>query len=139
MLLAIGATGVALLGVGTISDTVDAASTSKAVTIAVTPNAIITGDAVLIYGQLNGSDRSGRKIVLHVRPSSASVAAFEARTVTDAVGFYEFAIPEGAAPTNRRWFVTSPGGVRSRTVRELVASALTLAASSRTPERPSTP
>jgi hypothetical protein len=109
------------------SGTVSAASSTGSLTINVTPNPIGTGDAVLVYGQLNATGPGSRKIVLHVRVNPASAFTIVQTGDTDAEGFYKFT--EGAVETNRSWFVTAPGGVRSPIVHERVASGVTLAAS----------
>ena len=113
------------------SAVVRAAPASGRVTIDATPNPIITGDAVLIYGQLNTTDPGGKKIVLHQRIDPASTFTTAQTTVTDTAGFYEFAETAGGVTTNRSWFVTSPAAANqpSRTVHELVTGALTLASS----------
>jgi hypothetical protein len=103
-------------------------------TIHATPHQILAGEAVLVYGQLNGADSAGKKIVLDSRASSLVPATVVQTTTTNAEGFYEFTLPEGTVTTDQRWYVTSPGGIHSRAVREPVASELTLAASSSTGE-----
>ncbi len=112
----------------------EATRAGTTLTIAATPHQILSGEAVLVYGQLNGADSAGKKIVLDSRASSLVPATVVQTTTTDSEGFYEFALPEGAVTTDQRWYVTSPGGIHSRAVRELVASELTLAASSSTGE-----
>jgi hypothetical protein len=101
-------------------------------TINATPNPITTGDAVLIYGQLNQAKPGHKLIILYHRVNPASTFSVVQTTLTDATGFYEFTRAEGVVTTNRSWFVRSPGpgNAHSRTVHERVAGALTLAANS---------
>jgi hypothetical protein len=98
-------------------------------TIAVTPNPIISGEGVLIYGQLNTSNRAGRTIVLYHRINPASVFTVISTTKTTSTGFYEFTRAEGVVLTNRNWFVRAPGlpgNIHSRTVHERVAAEVSL-------------
>ncbi len=101
-------------------------------TINATPNPIIAGESVLIYGQLNGSNPRGQTIRLYhgVNPSHAFTLI--GTTTTNALGFYEFTRPDGIVTTNRSWFVRAPalpGNVHSRTVNERVAALVSLTAS----------
>ena len=114
---------------------VRAAATSGRVTINATPNPIITGDAMLIYGRLNTAHPGGKKIVLHQRIDPTSTFTTAQTTVTSTTGFYEFTETAGVT-TNRSWFVSSPaaGSQHSRTVHEHVTAALTLASSAATGE-----
>ena len=133
--LLVGTVIAALVGAFS-SGVVRAAPTSRRVTINATPNPIVTGDAVLIYGQLNTAHPGGKKIVLHQRIVPAAAFTTAQSTVTDTAGFYEFAESAGGVTTNRSWFVSSPavGSQHSRTVHELVTSELTLASSAATGE-----
>lgn len=100
-------------------------------TISATPNPIITGDAVLIYGQLNTPHPAGQTIVLYHRVNPAKHFSVIGSTTTNAQGFYEFTREEGVVLTNRSWFVRAPalpGNIHSRTVHEAVAAALSIAA-----------
>ncbi|HEV3056250.1 MAG TPA: hypothetical protein VGX45_16430, partial [Solirubrobacteraceae bacterium] len=102
------------------------------VTIAATPNPILSGEAVLIYGQLNGSNHSGQTINLYHRVNPAHSFTLIGTTQTLANGFYEFTRAEGVVTTNRSWFVTAPnlsGNIHSRTVSERVAALVSLMAS----------
>jgi hypothetical protein len=101
-------------------------------TINATPNPIIAGESVLIYGQLNGSSPSGQTIRLYHRVNPSHVFTLIGTTTTDALGFYEFTRPDGIVTTNRSWFVRAPalpGNVHSRTVDERVAALVSLTAS----------
>ncbi len=99
-------------------------------TINASPNPIIAGEGVLIYGQLKGSDAGGQTIRLyhHVaggRPGYSVVST----TTTVSNGYYEFTRAEGIVDTNRDWFVRGPDGSHSRTIQEHVAALVTIAAS----------
>ena len=101
-------------------------------TINATPNPIISGDGVLIYGQLNGANSGGQTVVLFHRVNPAGSFTRIGATKTNVQGFYEFTRAEGVVLTNRSWFVRAPlrtGNVHSRTVHERVAAALSIAAS----------
>ncbi|MGA2805947.1 MAG: hypothetical protein ABSF89_16420 [Acidimicrobiales bacterium] len=102
---------------------------SAVLTINATPDPIFAGDGVLIYGQLNGAEPDGKTVVLHRQLGPGGIFATEGSTFTNAEGFYDFARDEGIVTTTRSWYVTSPGGLRSRTVHESVAALITLAAS----------
>jgi hypothetical protein len=104
-------------------------------TIAATPNPIVAGDAVLIYGQLNTTNPGGQTIVLYHRVNPAPYFTVVGTTKTDSTGFYEFNRPQNpltdlsVVQTNRNWFVRAPGlpgNVHSRTVHERVAAEVTL-------------
>jgi hypothetical protein len=102
-------------------------------TINATPNPIIAGEGVLIYGQLKGTDIAGKTIVLfhHISDSGTGYSRIGS-TTTDSHGFYEFTRAEGIVETNRSWFVRlgATPGVHSRTVHERVAALVSIAASS---------
>ena len=101
-------------------------------TINSTPNPIISGDGVLIYGQLNGANSGSQTIVLYHRINPDPFFTRIGTTKTTAQGFYEFTRAEGVVLTNRSWFVRAPslrGDIHSRTVHERAAAALSLAAS----------
>jgi hypothetical protein len=104
-------------------------------TINATPNPIITGDPVLIYGQLNGPHHANKVIVLWHRINPNPFFTVIGITRTNHFGFYEFTREEGIVLTNRSWFVTAPtlsDNIHSRTIHERVAAAVSLAASSPT-------
>ncbi len=104
---------------------------NQGLTINATPNPIITGDGVLIYGQLNGANPGGQTIVLYHRINPAARFTVISTTKTNAEGFYDFTRAEGVVLTNRSWFVRAPllpGNVHSRTVHERVAAALSITA-----------
>jgi hypothetical protein len=108
---------------------------NRGLTINATPNPIIAGEGVLIYGQLRGTDITGKTIVLyhHVSGSHMGYTRIGA-TTTDSHGFYEFTRAEGVVTTNRSWFVREPGvrKVHSRTVFERVAALVSLTANTTT-------
>ena len=101
-------------------------------TVNATPNPISSGDQVLIYGQLNLKHPGNRLIVLFHRVNPSKRFSPVQTTHTNAVGFYEFPRADGVVTTNRSWFALGPNGTHSRTVHELVAANVTLAASSAT-------
>jgi hypothetical protein len=105
---------------------------NRGLTVNVTPDPILAGEAVLIYGQLNTPPVSDQKIVLyhHVAGSGQGYTRVST-TRTDSHGFYSFPRAEDVVMTNRSWFVREPGihGVHSRTVYEKVAALVSIAAS----------
>jgi hypothetical protein len=100
-------------------------------TINATPNPIISGESVLVYGQLNVPPVAGQTIVLyhHVAGSHQGFTRI-GRVTTDSHGFYEFPRPDGLVRTNRAWFARELGGqhVHSRTVLERVSALVSLSA-----------
>jgi hypothetical protein len=100
-------------------------------TINATPNPILAGEGVLIYGQLNESPVGGQTIVLYHHIAGVPGYTRVASTTTMPNGFYEFARAEGVVMTNRSWFVREDGPrhVHSRTVRERVQALVSLSAS----------
>ena len=101
-------------------------------TIAATPNPIVSGEGVLIYGKLVGSDVANQRIVLYHRIGLQTQFTPITVTRTNAFGFYEITRAEGIVGTNRSWFAVGPGRSHSRTINEYVFSAVTLAASTTT-------
>jgi hypothetical protein len=70
--LAVPASLIVALGLTIAAGVVSAAPHhNHGLTINATPNPIIAGEAVLIYGQLHGSHPGGQKIVLHHRVNPA--------------------------------------------------------------------
>jgi hypothetical protein len=98
-------------------------------TINATPNPSVTGDPVLIYGQLNLPHPGNRLIVLYHRINPAPFFTVIQTTRTLANGFYEFSRADGIVTTNRNWFVVGPNGTHSRTIHEKVAATISLSAS----------
>ena len=105
---------------------------SNNLTINASPNPIIAGEGVLIYGRLQGPNAGGQLIHLyrHIggRPGYSPVGT----TTTFPNGFYEFTRGAGVVYTNRDWFARGPAGSFSRTVHEHVAALVTLNASTNT-------
>jgi hypothetical protein len=95
-------------------------------TIASTPNDIVAGTGVLIYGQLKGSDVADQTIHLYHRIAPAANFTIISTTKTDQDGFYEFTRADGVVITNRDWFAEGPSATHSKTIRERVSSTLTL-------------
>ncbi len=95
-------------------------------TIASTPNLILAGQSVLIYGHLNGPDDAGQTITLYHRVNPQTSFSVVSATTTDEFGFYEFLRADGVVLSNRSWFVCGPSGTHSRTVHEGVAALVSL-------------
>jgi hypothetical protein len=120
----------ALTAVAAVPATAGAAPVhNDGLTIATTPNHIVAGTGVLIYGQLKGSDVADQTIYLYHRIVPAAEFTIVSKTTTNATGYYEFTRADGVVVTNRNWYVTGPNAAHSRTVHERVASTLTLAES----------
>lgn len=108
----------------------EAAPTHNAgLTISATPNPILAGQGVLIYGQLNTAKNSGQEIKLFHRVSPKTSFSLVQTTTTNSYGFYHFTRAEGVVITNRSWFVRGPDGTHSRTITEAVAADVSLNAS----------
>lgn len=105
---------------------------NRGLTINVTPNPILAGEAVLIYGQLNGSPVAGQTVVLyhHLAGSDRGYTRVSS-TTTDSRGFYSFPRAEDVVTTDRSWYVREAGvhSIHSRTVYERVAALVSLAPS----------
>jgi hypothetical protein len=108
-----------------------APSHNHGLTIAVTPNPILAGEGVLIYGQLNTKPAGGQTIVLYHHVSGKPGYTVIGMTTTSSAGFYEFTRAESVVVSNRSWYVRALGAkaVHSRTVHERVAALVSLAAS----------
>jgi hypothetical protein len=102
---------------------------NRGLTINGTPNPILAGEGVLIYGQLRGADIANQPILLYHRLASFPRFTLIGRTTTDSHGFYEFTRAEGVVLTRRSWFVRGPGQTHSRTLHERVQALVTLASS----------
>jgi len=102
---------------------------NRGLTINSAPNPIISGQGVLIYGQLNGPDSANQVIVLYHRIPPQDRFTIIGLTRTNSTGIYEFIRQEGVVLTSRSWFVRGPGDTHSRTVHEHVAALVGLAAS----------
>jgi hypothetical protein len=105
---------------------------NQGLTINATPRRILSGQGVLIYGQLNGTNVADQTITLYHRINPRPGFTKVQSTTTDANGFYEFARGDGIVTTNREWFVRGPDGTHSRTVHERVAALLSLGAAQTT-------
>src|SRR5579863_8954151 len=104
----------------------------RSLTINATPNPINAGQAVLIYGQLNGPNAANQPIVLYHRiPPQLNFSVISV-TRTNSLGFYEFVRADGIVLTNRNWYVKGPDGVLSPVVHEKVAAIVTLSPSTPT-------
>jgi len=120
---------VAVACMATTSTAVAAPHHNRGLTIAATPNPILAGDGVLIYGQLNGPNHAGRLIWLYHRINPRPFFTLISVTRTNAFGFYEFTRAEGIVMSNRSWFVRGPLLTHSRTLHEFVAADVSLASS----------
>ncbi len=98
-------------------------------TISATPDPILAGQGVFIYGQLNTADNAGQKIKLYHRVSPQTRFSLVQTATTNSVGFYDFTRAEGVVTSNRSWFVTGPSGTHSRTIAEGVAALVSLSSS----------
>jgi hypothetical protein len=103
---------------------------NRGLTIHAVPHNIIAGEAVLIYGQLQGPGHGNQVIHLYHRINPRPFFTLIGTTRTNANGQYEFVRPEGIVESNRSWFVRGPFFTHSRTVHERVAALVSLAASS---------
>jgi hypothetical protein len=120
----------ALAAVAAVPASASAAPThDDGLTIANTPNPIVAGTGVLIYGQLSGTDVAGQTIYLYHRIVPAAKFTIVSRTKTNAQGYYEFTRAEGVVVTNRNWYVTGPNLSHSQTVHERVSATLTMSES----------
>lgn len=113
-------------GVGTAAPRHD-----RGITINATPNPILAGEDVFIYGQLNNPPVGGQAIILYHHVAGTPGYTRVGSTTTLSNGFYEFTRAEDVVMTNRDWFVREAGihGVHSRTVRERVEALVSLSAS----------
>ena len=102
---------------------------SRGLTIHAVPHGIIAGEAVLIFGQLEGPGHSNEVIRLYHRVNPNRGFTRISTTHTDSAGQYEFTRAEGLVLSNRSWFVRGPGFTHSRTVHERVAALVSLAPS----------
>jgi plastocyanin len=102
-----------------------AVAAPKSLSINATPNPVVTGDPVTIYGQLAAADISDRRVVLWHRIAGQHQFTPVASTRTTATGFYAFQRAEGVVRTNRNWFVRS-ARIRSRVVHEKVFAEVVL-------------
>lgn len=125
------ACALAMLGSFTAAGSASAAPHhNRGLTIAVTPNPVSAGDAVVIYGRLRGPGSANEPIRLfhHVINSGSGYTQI-GTTLTNSAGYYEFLRPDGLVYTNRNWFVRGPDGSHSRTVHEHVMPLVSIAAS----------
>src|SRR5437868_5178267 len=101
---------------------------NRGLTINATPNPILAGEGVLIFGHVVGGT-SGQTIRLYHRLAGSPRFTLVGTATTEPHGFYEFTRAEGVVYTNRSWFVRGPGGVHSRTVFERVSALVSLGSS----------
>ena len=98
----------------------------RALTIHNSPQSIVAGDPVLIYGRLLGRESAHQRIVLWHRLNPRAGFTIIGRTQTDSSGRYEFTRQNGIVQTNRSWYVTGPVRSHSQTVHEQVSAEVTL-------------
>jgi hypothetical protein len=102
----------------------------RGLSITATPDPVIAGEAVLIFGALTEPGNADQTIRLyHHLAGSHRGYTMVSSTTTDSNGVYEFPRAEGVVYTNRSWFVRGPSGAHSRTVREEVGALVDLHAS----------
>jgi hypothetical protein len=104
----------------------------RGLTIAATPDLILAGESVLIYGQLNGPDNAGQSIRLYHRINPHTSFSLVATTTSNTAGFYVLPRGEGVVVSNRSWFVRGPDTTHSRTIHEGVTALVSLASSTTT-------
>lgn len=102
---------------------------NKGLTIAATPNPIVAGDGVEIYGALTGTTVADQPIQLWHKIAGAKKFTKISSTKTNGDGLYTFTRVEGKVLTNRDWYVTGPDKTHSKTIEEKVHSSLTFAES----------
>lgn len=130
---AVLATVLATLGLAVSANVAAAAPRhNHGLTINATPNPILAGQGVLIYGQLRGAPVAGQTIRLYHRVNPSPFFTLIGSTTTDSFGFYKFTREEGVVMSNRSWFVRGPGFTHSRTVHERVAAQISINASTTT-------
>ena len=98
----------------------------RALTIHNSPQSIVAGDPVLIYGRLLGRDSANQRIVVWHRINPQARFTVIGRSQTDSSGRYEFTRQNGIVQTNRSWYVTGPALSHSQTVHEQVSAEVTL-------------
>jgi hypothetical protein len=98
----------------------------RALTIHNSPQSIVAGDPVLIYGRLLGRGSANQRIVLWHRINPQTRFTVIGRARTDSSGRYEFTRQNGIVQTNRSWYVTGPALSHSQTVHEQVSAEVTL-------------
>jgi hypothetical protein len=98
----------------------------RALTIHNSPQSIVAGDPVLIYGRLLGRDAANQQIVLWHRINPQARFTIIGRTRSNSSGRYEFTRQNGIVQSNRSWYVTGPALSHSQTVHERVSAEVTL-------------
>jgi hypothetical protein len=100
------------------------------VTIGAKPNPSVSGDQVVVSGQVLRAPASGATVALWQRLPGQSAFGQVAQTTADASGAYTFTRPARHVQTNREWYVTA-GGVQSTTMTQSVQAIVTLSSSAR--------
>ena len=102
---------------------------NRALSIHATPDHVIAGEPVLIYGRLQGRHDADQEITLYHRINPVTQFTVISRTRTNAEGQYDFPRAEGIVESNRSWFVRGPVFTHSETIHERVAAEVTINAS----------
>ena len=102
---------------------------NRALSIHATPDHVVAGEPVLIYGRLQGRHDADQEITLYHRINPATQFTVISRTRTNAAGEYDFTRAEGIVESNRSWFVRGPVFTHSQTIHERVAAEVTINAS----------
>jgi hypothetical protein len=95
------------------------------VSINVSENPVVAGDALTIWGRLTGPNNANRSVVLWHRINPNPNFTPVQTVSTDANGFYAIFRSNGVVDSNRSWFVKSLNA-RSRTIHERVYSLVAL-------------
>jgi hypothetical protein len=101
------------------------AAPAKHITINTAPNPIVSGDPVVIFGQLSAGNASGALVRLFHRIAGQPRFTLIGTTRTSSTGSYEFSRADGVVTTNRAWYVRA-NGLTSQIVRERVQALVTL-------------
>jgi hypothetical protein len=97
----------------------------KHITINAQPNPVVSGDPVVIFGQLTGKNDADALVKLFHRVAGAPGFTLVSTTHTSSTGAYEFSRADGVVTTNRAWYARA-NGVTSGVVRERVQALVTL-------------
>jgi hypothetical protein len=101
------------------------AAPARHITINAQPNPIVSGDPVVIFGQLTGAKASDALIKLFHRVAGAPGFTLVSTTHASSTGAYEFSRADGVVTTNRSWYARA-NGITSQIVRERVQALVTL-------------
>jgi phospholipase C len=102
------------------------------VSIKATPNPVLSGGKVRIYGRLSGLRVRGVKVYLWHELAGKRRFSRVGWAKTTSGGRYQFTRADGIVTTNRRWYVVAEGR-RSVRMRERVSALITLGSSDSSP------